>query len=378
VARVEDCLNIADLRALAEHRLPRSIRPLLDGAAEDGLTADRNVSAFENVSLLPRCLVDVTEVATRTALLGQTLEWPVYCSPTGASRLFHPDGELAVARAAASTGTVYGLSSNSTHPLEVVAAAAPGPKFFQLFLFKDRTLTYQLMERCRAAGYQALLLTVDVPVRGNCEREQRLAQSWSVRAALSFATHPAWSLGQLRRGRLSIPIMGDRGAVRSFRAESAALGAQLDASTTWKDVREVVDRWRGPCAVKGIMTADDARRAVDHGATAVVVSNHGGRQLDGVAASLEALPAIAAALKDRAEITMDGGIRRGVHVLKALALGARACGVGRAYLYGLAAGGEAGVARTLQLLRTEFTRALQLTGCRDVRDIDSSLVRHLE
>jgi L-lactate dehydrogenase (cytochrome) len=301
----------------------------------------------------------------------------VYLSPTGASRLFHPEGELAVARAAARAGTLYGLSANSTRSLEQVAAASVGPKLFQIFVFKDRDFTAALIRRCREAGYSALCLTVDTPTRGNCEREARsgIGVRTSISSLLSFAMRPRWLLGQIRERTLTVPAIAQHTGVADFRANSRYIGAQLDASITWEDVRRIADEWGGPLAIKGIMSARDAALAADAGASAVIVSNHGGRQLDGAAAAVEALPDIVQAVGQRVEVILDGGIRRGVHVLKALALGAKACSVGRAYLFGLAAGGEAGVLKALQILRSELIRAMQLSGCNDTTSIPSTLVR---
>jgi L-lactate dehydrogenase (cytochrome) len=267
----------------------------------------------------------------------------------------------------------------STSSLEDVAAASPGPKIFQLYVFKNRDVTRNLIARCKQSGYSALCLTVDVPVTGKRERDLRTGWGYpmrlSFRSLASFALHPQWLLGQLHNGPLSMPNVAAQCGDTSLVAQTRFIGAQLDPSVSWRDVREMIELWGGPFAIKGIMSADDARRASDVGATAVIVSNHGGRQLDGAAASIEVLPEIVKAVGAQSEVILDGGIRRGVHVLKALALGAKACSVGRAYLYGLAAGGESGVRNALEILRTEFIRAMQLSGCADVSDINSALVR---
>jgi L-lactate dehydrogenase (cytochrome) len=375
---LDACHSILDLRELARRRLPPPLFHYLDGAAETEITARRNIAAFDDEKLIPKCLIDVSCVNTTTQVLGQKLEWPVFCSPTGASRFYHPEGEPAVARAAAKAGTLYSLSVASTYSLEDVAAATNGPKMFQLLPFKDRDLTRQMVERCKQAGYQALCLTVDAMVRGKRERELRtgldLPLNLSLRSAASFALRPAWFLGQAGKGPLSMPNMSRGNGSNHLTAQTQYLSEQLDPSVTWKEVRELIELWRGPFALKGVMAVDDARRAIDVGVTAIIVSNHGGRQLDGVAAPIEVLPEIANAVADRIEVILDGGVRRGVHVLKALARGAKACSIGRPYLYGLAAGGEAGVSKALDILRTEFVRAMQLCGCADVRNIDDSLV----
>jgi L-lactate dehydrogenase (cytochrome) len=367
--RIRDCLNIGDLRELARRRLPAALFDYLDGAAETESTARRNSAAFDEQQLIPRGLVDIGTVSTRVRILGQEAAWPMMCSPTGASRFYHPEGERAVARAAAATGTLYGVSVMGTHSLEAIAAASSGPKVFQALVFKDRSLTQELLGRAKRAGYPALCLTIDAAVRGKRERELRtglgLPLRLSARSAAAFALRPAWFFGQLRRGPLSLANLAAR-AGEGLTQQSQFAAAQLDLSATWKDARDLAELWGGPFAIKGIMCADDARRAVDAGATAVIVSNHGGRQLDGAAAAIEVLPEIVQAIGDGTEVILDGGIRRGVHVLKALALGAKACAVGRAYLFGLAAGGEAGVVRALETLKAELVTAMRLCGCADV------------
>jgi L-lactate dehydrogenase (cytochrome) len=380
-AHLQDCFSIFDLRELARRRLPAPIFHYMDGGAEDEATMQRNTSAFDAHRLVPRCLVDVSTVRTATRLLGQDLQWPLLCSPTGASRFYHAAGELAVARAAEQAGAFYGLSVAATHTLEAVASASRGPKLFQLLPFKNRELTQELIERCKRAGYSALCLTVDAAVRGKRERELRSGMGVLPRLSLSsmgrLALRPRWVLSQLRCGSLSMPNLGGGAPDGGLAANGKYLNEQLDCTMGWQEVRAMIELWGGPFAIKGVMRADDARRAADVGATAVIVSNHGGRQLDGAAAAIDVLPQIVAAAADRIEVILDGGVRRGAHILKALALGAKACCIGRPYLYGLGAGGEAGVSHALQLLRTELVRAMQLTGCTDVRNIDKSIVERL-
>lgn len=376
---LDSCHSIADLRELASRRLPSPILHYLEGGAEGETTVHRNTRAFDTEQLIPRCLVDVSRVNTATRVLGQQLQWPLICSPTGASRLYHPEGELAVARASARAGTLYGLSVASTHSLEAVAAVSNGAKMFQVLAFKDRELTHELIERCKRSQYAALCLTVDASVRGKRERELRSGNGVVVKPSLGslarLALRPRWFFGQARKGPLSMPHFSGRTSADTLLAHSRYLSEQLDPSVSWQDVRAMIGLWGGPFAIKGIMSVDDARRAADIGATAVIVSNHGGRQLDGAAAPIEVLPEIARAVGDRIEVILDGGIRRGVHVLKALALGAKACAIGRPYLYGLSAGGEEGVEKALSILRAELIGAMQLSGCTDVGNIDEHLVR---
>jgi len=374
---LDHCYNILDLRDEARRRLPSPIFAFLDGGSETERTYRRNTAAFDDVTITPRSLVDVAQVRTATHVLGQDIEWPVYCSPTGLSRLFCVDGELAVARAAARAGTLYSLSTASTHSIEQVAAVGDGPKLFQLYVCKDRGLTRMLVERAKRAGYHVLCVTA-LPVSGNCERELRTGvfdkpwYRWPLSSVLGFARHPGWVLKQLLKGELGFAN------IESANGGTAGLDFftdQLDPSITWKDIRQIADWWGGdPLAVKGLLSADDARRAVDVGATAVVVSNHGGRQLDGGVATFDALPEIARAVGDRIDVILDGGVRRGVHILKALACGAKACSIGRPYLYGLAAGGEYGVAKALSILRCELELAMKIAGCPDIESINQDLI----
>ncbi|HEY3656681.1 MAG TPA: alpha-hydroxy acid oxidase [Steroidobacteraceae bacterium] len=377
-AHLARCHNIDDLRVLARCRLPRPVFDFLDGAAESERTARQNTVAFDDTVLVPRFLIDVSSVKTATRVLGQDIEWPLVCSPTGGSRIFHPDGELAVARAAGRARIFYGLSTTATVSLEDIAAVAPGPKLFQLYIFKDRDMTRELIDRCKQAGYSAMCLTVDVPVVGKRERDLRsgfgVPTKWSAPLVASFARRPLWSLAYLRNGALTMPNVAHRAGADSLPAQTRYIGQQLDPSVSWRDVREMIERWGGPFAIKGVLSADDARRVADVGASAVIVSNHGGRQLDGAMTPIDALPAIAAAVGQHIEVLLDGGVRRGVHVLKALARGAKACSIGRPYLYGLSAAGEPGVAKALRILHTELIRAMQLAGCTDVRDIAPDII----
>ena len=342
----------------------------LDGGSETEATLRRNTDAFDRIPLVSRCFVDVSNVVTRTRLLGQEINCPLICSPTGGSRFFHPLGELAVARAAARAGILYCVSAGSTYSLEDIAAANPAPKVFLLFPFKNRDVMWGLLERSRQAGYTALCLMADVPAVGKRERDLRTGfATWarpSLARTLHCALHPNWAFGQIQAGRITFP---------NFSSQADTALPEIDAAMSWREIRAIADRWGGPFAIKGIMRADDARRAADAGATAILVSNHGGRQLDGAAAPIEVLPEIVTAVKDRLEIILDGGVRRGTHVLKALACGATACSTGRSYLYGLGAAGEEGAFRALDILREEFELAMKLTGCATLQDVDETLIR---
>jgi len=360
--------SISDLRDRARATLPGPLFDFLDGGAETEMTLRRNTEAFDSQRLAARCLVDVAAVETSTTLLGKAVRWPLLCAPTGASRLFHPAGEIAVARAAAAEGVFYSLATGSTYSIEDVAAAASGPKIFQLYVYKNRDLTWDLMERARAAGYDALCITVDVPKMGKRERDLRSgfpSPFATMGSVASYARHPTWLLAQARRGPIQMANFQARGD----------LIREIDPALSWTEVREIIEHWQGPTAIKGIMRPDDARRALDAGATAIFVSNHGGRQLDGAASPFDVLPTIVSAVGARGEVVLDGGVRRGVHILKALALGAKACSIGRPYLYGLAAAGEAGARRALEILRSELVLAMQLSGCPNLSAIDSTLLQ---
>lgn len=380
VTRLSDCHDISDLRQLARRRLPRAVFHFADGGAEDETTLRRNVAAFDDLTLAPRYLVDVGEIDTRAEVLGLPLDLPVIVAPTGLSRLFHRGGECAAARAAARAGTLYTLSSGASTRLEDAAAASGGPKMFQIYCYRDRDLTAEFIDRCKAANYHALCLTIDVPVSGYRQRDLYTGASVPPRitlgGALDALRRPAWTARFLAGRRITIENVAHR--VPQGRGASASVmryvAEQFDPTVDWRDAAWMIGRWNGPFVVKGVMTPDDAARAADIGASAVVVSNHGGRQLDGAPASIEQLGAVVDAVGGRLEVLLDSGVRRGSHVVKALALGAKAVLVGRAYVYGLAAGGEAGVDRALALLRDELRRCMALVGRCRIADIDRSLL----
>jgi L-lactate dehydrogenase (cytochrome) len=333
------------------------------------------VSAFDDWSLLPRTLVDVAEIDTTTTVLGHKIDWPVMLGPTGMSRVFHNDGEMAIARAAARAGTIYTLSTMSTYSMEEVAGAAPAPKWFQVYCLRDRELTRDFLRRAKEGGYTGLVVTVDVPVPANRERDRRsgmtIPPKLTFASTLKSATRPGWVFDYLTNKAPVLANVAHKHAVGS--TEAVPLHEQVhrlfDPSVTWKDVEWMVGEWDGPLIIKGILHPEDAKNAHAIGARSVIVSNHGGRQLDGCTSSLDALPRIADAVGDDIELLFDSGIRRGTHVLKALALGAKACLIGRAYLYGLCAGGEAGIDRVLTLLRAEIRRDMALMGTTRITDV---------
>lgn len=355
---------IADLRRAARRRLPRAVFDFIDGGAGDERTLRANERAFAGWRLLPRVAVDVSRRTARTRILGRPSRLPLVLAPTGLAGLFHPDGEAASARAAARAGVPFCLSTNSVASIEEVAAAAGAERWFQLYFLKDRDWMALLVDRARAADYRVLCVTLDLPITGRRERDQRNGFTMPLRATprtlLDLALRPRWLLGALRS---PVRFGNFEGLAPSGITSVAKHVATLfDPSATWDDVARLRDAWPGPVAVKGILHPEDARRAVELGIDAVVVSNHGGRQLDSAPAALDALPAVAEAVAGRAEVILDGGVRRGTDVLTALALGASACMIGRAFLWGLAAGGQAGVARALSIFADEIDTAMALLG----------------
>lgn len=379
--RVDRAINIDDLRRLAQRRLPRPIFDYIDGGADDEAALANNAGAFGRYQIVPDTLVDVSTLRTETQLFGQPAAWPLMLAPTGLTRMFHPGAETAVAKAAARHGLPYALSTMGTTRIEDWAREFAGPRVFQIYVFKDRGLTTEFVQRCKAAGVHGLALTVDTPVAGNRERDRRnglsLPPRLTLSSLLSFALHPGWSLPALTGNKFDLANVSHRVDALAGRSMSLFdyIGSQFDRSVTWKDVEWLAAEWGGPLSIKGVMTPEDATRAVASGASGVMLSNHGGRQLDAAPAPVDQIAAVREALGDGPEIICDGGVRRGSDVVKALALGADGCSIGRPYLYGLAAAGEAGVDRALTLLRDEFEQTLMLMGVNDVAGLERRHVR---
>jgi L-lactate dehydrogenase (cytochrome) len=376
-------VNINDLRTLAKKRLPRGVFDFLDGAAEDEVTLNANRAAFQSLTFRPRQALEIAECDLRTRVLGSDLSMPVILAPVGCSRVMHHEGEAGVSRAAGDAGTLYILSTSSGHKLEDVKAAGSGPLWYQLYLLGGRGPSEAVIERAQQVGYSALVLTIDTAVAGLRERDIRnrlvdLAGKNIIKKIPllpNLLMHPRWLMGFLRDGgapTLPNVIIPGQGPLPLLN-----VGTALSKSVvTWKDFEWIRQIWRGPIVVKGVLTGEDARRSVDLGAAAVVVSNHGGRQLDGVPASLDVLPEVLEAVGSQAEVLIDGGIRRGTDVVKALCLGARAVLIGRGYAYGLAAAGTAGVARALQIFREDVVRTMKLLGCASVQELDRSYLNY--
>ncbi len=376
-------VNVADLRRLAERRLPKVVFGYLDGGADGEVTLRENCRAFQDVMFQPRQAVAVGEVDMRTQVLGSEISLPLMFAPVGYSRLMHPGGEVAAARAAGQAGTGYILSTISGHKLEDVKAGSLGPVWYQLYLVGGREAAEGAIARARKAGFAALVITVDTSASGMRERDPRNGMKQLLAGSIfekipfvpQILARPSWLLSFLLDGAvpdLENIVVPGQGPMPLLDV-TAALARSV---VTWEDIGWIRQSWAGPIVIKGILGADDARRAVDEGAAAIVVSNHGGRQLDCVLPTIRALPEIVAAVKGQTEILMDGGIRRGSDIVKALCLGARAVLIGRAYAYGLAAAGEAGATRAIEILREDVERTLRLLGCRSVAELNSSYVQY--
>lgn len=380
--QVKNAHNIGALRDRARRKLPRPIFDYIEGGADDEITLRRNVANFSDYEIVPDVLTDVSAIRTETTLFGKPSRWPLMLSPTGLTRMFHGHAEVAVAQAAAASGLLYSLSTMGTTRLEALADASAGAKVFQIYIFKDRGLTAEFVSRCRDAGFDGLTLTVDTPVAGNRERDRlnglSIPPKLTWRSFLSFALHPEWSLPALTGSKFDLANVSHRidALGRGGMSLFDYIGGQFDPSIHWRDVEWLAREWNGPLAIKGVMTAEDSRRAINSGATGIILSNHGGRQLDGAPAPVDQIAEVREAIGDGVDIICDGGIRRGSDVVKALALGATACSIGRPYLWGLAAGGEPGVHRALSILEEEFIRTMILAGVNDIAQIAARHVRH--
>ena len=368
-------VNIDDLRRLARRRLPNGVFNYIDGGAEDEVTMRANRAAFRRWNFAPRVLRDMSQVDTSTTLLGRRLPFPLVLAPAGFTRMPDPDGELAVARAAARAGIPYCLSTVATRSIEEVAAAADGCHWFQLYPLRDRELTRDLVQRAADAGYQAMMPTVDMAVSGRRERDVRrgftLPPQIGLGTILDGIRHPGWTWRFIRSEPIVFSNVLGRSASDGTTPVALAdfINTQFDPGFSWRDVAWLRDAWQGSLVIKGIQTVADARIAADHGCDAIVLSNHGGRQLDGAPPALDLVAPVADAVGDRIALICDGGVRRGGDIVKALALGADACMAGRAYLYGLGAGGEAGVDYAISLLAEEMSRTMALIGCTSVAEI---------
>jgi len=380
--RLRDCYNTNDFRELARRRMPGPIFHYIDGAADDEITYRRNTEAFDRCDLVPNVLAGVETIDMSTTLMGQKIDMPFFLAPTALQRLFHHDGEHAVGAAAQKYGTFFGISSLGTASIEEIGETIRTPKMFQLYVHKDKGLNRSMIERCKEAGFEALTLTVDTIVGGNRERDLHTGFTTPMRltpgSALQFITHPRWAFNYFTHPRYELSQLKDYISQGTSVSISVAeyFNSMLDQTMNWDTAEEIAREWGGPFALKGVMSADDARHAVDIGATCLMVSNHGGRQLDGSRSPFDQLAEIVDAVGDRCDVVCDGGVRRGTHVLKALSVGAKACSGGRTYLYALAAAGQPGVERALGLMREEIERDMKLMGVHRVSELSRHNLRY--
>ena len=379
--RLKSCHNVEDMRLLAKQRLPGPIFNYIDGAADDEVTYRRNTRAFEECDLVPNVLAGVEVVDMSVTVMGVKLDMPIFCSPTALQRLFHHDGERAVARAAEKFGTMFGVSSLGTVSVEEIGSIITTPKMFQFYFHKDRGLNNAMIARAKKSNFDVLALTVDTITGGNRERDLRTGFTspprLTLRSLMSFGLHPRWAVGYYTHEKFELSQLKDHVTEGSNIAVSVSeyFSTMLDQSMSWKDAEELRREWGGQFCLKGVMSVADAKRAIDVGATAIMVSNHGGRQLDGSRSPFDQLSEIVDAVGDKIDVILDGGIRRGTHVLKALSVGAKACSGGRMYLYALAAAGQPGVEKALGDMRTEIERDMKLMGVAKLSQLSREMLR---
>ncbi len=372
---INNCHNVKDFRNLAKKRLPSPIFHYIDGAADDEITYKRNTDAYEQCDLIPNVLSGVDKVDMSTTVMGQKLDMPLYCAPTALQRLFHYEGEIGVAKAAEKFGTMFGISSLGTASIEEISNLVKTPKLFQLYVHKDKGLNKALIERCKESNFEAMAVTVDTAVGGNRERDLytgfTIPMKLKLNSVASFMLHPKWAIDYFTKPKWELSNLKDH--ISEGTTVMTTIGdyftKMLDNSLSWKDVENINKEWGRQFAIKGVMSVDDAKKAVDVGASAIMVSNHGGRQLDGSRSPFDQLAEIVDAVGDKIDVICEGGIRRGTHVLKALSLGAKACSGGRMYLYALAAGGQKGVEKSLSNLRNEIERDMKLMGVSNVKEL---------
>ena len=380
--QLKNCHNVNDLRLLAKQRLPGPIFHYIDGAADDEVTYRRNTSSFEDCDLVPNVLAGVEDIDMSVSVMGQTLKLPIFCSPTALQRLFHHDGERAVAKAAEKFGTMFGVSALGTVTLKEIGDMISTPKLFQFYFHKDRGLNDAMVERAQDARFNALALTVDTITGGNRERDLYTGFTspprLTLRSLISFAIHPGWALNYFFGEAFELAELKD--FVQQGSNVSVSIGdyfaKMLDQSMSWSDAEALKAKWGGPFCLKGIMSVADAKKAVDIGADAIMISNHGGRQLDGSRSPFDQISEISDAVGDKIDVILDGGVRRGTHVLKAIAAGAKACSGGRMYLYSLAAAGQPGVEKALGNLKAEIERDMKLLGVTSISQINSNMLRY--
>ena len=377
---LKSCYNFDDFRRLAKKRLPAPIFHYIDGGADDETTLKRNTNSFDDCDLIPNILRSVGEPDLSTTVFGRKIDMPIFLSPTAMQSLYHPDGDKASARAAEKFGTMYSMSTMASFSIEEIANISSGPKLFQLYIHKDKSFTDDLIDRCKRANFDGLCLTVDTLVAGNRERDHRTGfttpPKFTLESIMNFAMRPGWLFRYFTNKKFelaNIKHKTDKGT-NITKSVIDYVNEQYDPQMNWEDAEYCIKKWDGPFALKGVMSVEDAKRAVDIGCTAIIISNHGGRQLDGSRTPFDQLKAISDAVGDKLEIILDGGVRRGTHVLKALAAGATACSFGKAFLFSLGAGGQQGVERLLQNMHDEIRRNMILMGCKSVKELDRSKI----
>ena len=377
---LKNCYNFEDFRNLAKKRLPAPIFHYIDGGADDEITLKRNTNSFDDCDLVPNILRSVGEPDLSTTVFGRKIEMPIFLSPTAMQSLYHPDGDKASARAAEKFGTMYSMSTMASFSIEEIANISSGPKLFQLYIHKDKSFTDDLIDRCKRANFDGLCLTVDTLVAGNRERDHRTGfttpPKFTLESMINFAMRPGWLFRYFTNKKFELANIKHKTEKGTNITKSVIdyVNEQYDPKMNWDDAEYCIKKWNGPFALKGVMSVEDAKRAVDIGCTAIIISNHGGRQLDGSRTPFDQLKAISDAVGDKLEIILDGGVRRGTHVIKALAAGATACSFGKAFLFSLGAGGQQGVERLLQNMHDEIQRNMILMGCKSVKELDRSKI----
>ena len=378
---INNCHNVKDFRKLAKKRLPSPIFHYIDGAADDEVTYRRNTDAYEECDLVPNVLAGVKDIDMSTTVMGQKLDMPLYFAPTALQRLFHHDGEIAVGKAAEKFGTMFGISSLGTASIEEVSKLISTPKLFQLYVHNDKGLNKDLIDRCKYSNFETMCVTVDTIVGGNRERDLytgfTIPMKLKLGSIMSFALHPSWAFNYLTHSKWELSNLKNHIAEGTDVMTNIGdyFTKMIDQSLNWKVVEEINKNWGKQFALKGIMSIEDAKRAVDIGATAIMISNHGGRQLDGSRSPFDQLAEIVDAVGDKIDVICEGGIRRGTHVLKALSLGAKACSGGRMYLYALAAGGQKGVEKIMTNLRNEIERDMKLMGVTSIDQLTKKNIK---
>ncbi len=375
---IEDCHNFDDFRKLAKKKLPSPIFHYIDGGSDDEITLKRNTEAFDSCDLVPNILLGTGKPDLSTTIFGRKINIPLFLSPSAMQRLYHPDGDKASARAAEKFGTMYSMSTMANTSIEEISNISNGPKLFQLYIHKDKSITDDLVERCKTANFDGLCLTVDTIVAGNRERDHRSGfttpPKLNLKSLISFGLRPRWVFDYFTNKKFELSNVKNKTDKGTNITKSVIeyINEQYDPGMNWKDAEYVVKKWNGPFALKGIMSVEDAKRAIDIGCTAIMISNHGGRQLDGSTSPFDQIKEISDAVGDRIEIILDGGIRRGTHVLKAIAAGAKACSFGKAFLFSLSAGGQKGIEKLLQNMSNEIERDMMLMGCKNLEELNIS------